>query len=301
MGRKLTSAEYIVRANIKHNYKYNYDKTEYKGLAFDIVVTCPEHGDFSINPKFHIYDKLGCKACLPTINEHNFISRATAIHEDKYVYPNISFRSVNDYIDIICPHHGQFKQKVYLHLNSIGCPSCGRSLGSDKRRYTTETFIEKAIEIHGTKYDYSQVVYLQSKKYITIICPEHGEFEQKPYSHLEGTGCEKCSRQANAIGFSREAFLERFKDQECLLYVLKCFNNFEIFYKIGITGGSIATRYSSTAAMPYSFVVLKEIKGSPEDIWNLEKELLKKHKTYHYVPSMYFGGSQRECFLEYHE
>lgn len=40
-----------------------------------------------------------------------------------------------------------------------------------------EYFIKKAQEIHGWKYDYSEVNYINYKTPITIICPKHGKGE----------------------------------------------------------------------------------------------------------------------------
>lgn len=61
-------------------------------------------------------------------------------------------------------------------------------------RMTTQEFIEKAILVHGNKYDYSRTEYVVSRKKVIIICPEHGEFLQSPTSHLQGNGCPKCAR-----------------------------------------------------------------------------------------------------------
>lgn len=58
---------------------------------------------------------------------------------------------------------------------------------------TTEDFINKAILIHGNKYDYSKVEYKGKDIKVCIICPEHGEFWQSPGSHLSDNGCCKCS------------------------------------------------------------------------------------------------------------
>ena len=74
-----------------------------------------------------------------------------------------------------------------------------------RKRKTTEEFISDAKKVHGDKYDYSKVVYLQNKQRITIICPEHGEFEQIPSNHLKGFGCKKCSNQYKP---TREEFIE---------------------------------------------------------------------------------------------
>lgn len=56
---------------------------------------------------------------------------------------------------------------------------------------TTE-FIKKAKLVHDDRYDYSKVEYVNPKEKVCIICPEHGEFWQKPYNHLNGQGCSKC-------------------------------------------------------------------------------------------------------------
>ena len=55
-----------------------------------------------------------------------------------------------------------------------------------------EQFILKARQVHGWKYDYSKVEYVDNYTKVCIICPEHGEFWQTPYNHLKGCGCKKC-------------------------------------------------------------------------------------------------------------
>lgn len=56
----------------------------------------------------------------------------------------------------------------------------------------TTSFIEKAQKIHNGKYNYSKVVLIDLNTEVCIICPEHGEFWQKPKNHLKGYGCKKC-------------------------------------------------------------------------------------------------------------
>lgn len=57
---------------------------------------------------------------------------------------------------------------------------------------TTNDFITKARQIHGDKYDYSLTEYAKAYLPIRIICPIHGEFTQKPRTHLLGCGCPTC-------------------------------------------------------------------------------------------------------------
>ena len=61
-------------------------------------------------------------------------------------------------------------------------------------KYTKDDFIKKAKEIHGDKYDYSKVEYVNVKTKVCIICPQHGEFWQTPEKHiLRRQGCKKCA------------------------------------------------------------------------------------------------------------
>ena len=61
----------------------------------------------------------------------------------------------------------------------------------------TKSFIEKAIKVHGNKYNYGKVEYINSETKVCIICPEHGEFWQTPHNHLNGKGCCKCHEECN--------------------------------------------------------------------------------------------------------
>lgn len=73
-------------------------------------------------------------------------------------------------------------------------------------RYTNESFIEVAREIHGNKYDYSKVNYVNKTTLITIICPIHGEFQQRPDDHLhKKSGCPKCGKNV----YTTESFINK--------------------------------------------------------------------------------------------
>ena len=82
------------------------------------------------------------------------------------------------------------------------------------KTFTTEEFIQKAKEVHGNKYDYSLVDYKNAKTKVKIICPIHGEFEQKPNDHLNKRGCRKCGYEKNIKNNSitTEEFIKRAKE-----------------------------------------------------------------------------------------
>jgi hypothetical protein len=61
------------------------------------------------------------------------------------------------------------------------------------KRLTTVQFIERAKAIHGDKYDYSKVKYVNAHTKVKLICQIHGEFLQTPDRHLCGCDCKPCS------------------------------------------------------------------------------------------------------------
>lgn len=122
-----------------------------------------------------------------------FIKKTKDIHGDKYNYSKIKYINAKTKICIICPKHGEFWQTPSNHLSGKGCPICGKEKTVKTKRKSVLDFVEKAKKIHNNKYYYSKVEYKNNKTKVCIICPQHGEFWQIPSSHLQGSGCPKCS------------------------------------------------------------------------------------------------------------
>ena len=76
------------------------------------------------------------------------------------------------------------------------------------KKLTIEEFIERAKKVHGDKYDYSKVNYINNSTKVCIICPEHGEFYQNPNNHLRGEKCKFCSGYYQS---NTEEFIEKAK------------------------------------------------------------------------------------------
>ena len=62
-------------------------------------------------------------------------------------------------------------------------------------KLTQEEFIKRGNEIHGNKYDYSKVNYVNQRTKVEIICPIHGSFFQLPKNHMKGQGCPLCGKK----------------------------------------------------------------------------------------------------------
>lgn len=130
-----------------------------------------------------------------------FIEQAKSIHRNNYDYSKTEYKGCKEKVCIIChkrdefdEEHGEFWQTPDNHINSKqGCPKCG-----GQTNVTTELFIKRAKKVHGDKYDYSKVEYVNNRTNVIIICPEHGEFNQLPLNHLKGEGCYECGKEATA-------------------------------------------------------------------------------------------------------
>jgi hypothetical protein len=72
-------------------------------------------------------------------------------------------------------------------------------------RTTLNDFLKRAREVHGDRYDYSQVNYQGMKSKVTIVCPDHGPFDQSPQKHLAGQRCRKCAGYLDGDTFIVEA------------------------------------------------------------------------------------------------
>ena len=298
---KQTLENFINRANQIHNNKYNYSEFVYVNWKTKVKIICPYHGIFEQRTDHHLNGN-GCNKCASEqralkklISKEEFIKRANEIHNNYYDYSLFTPCKAKDKIKIICPEHGIFEQTYDHHLHQKSkCPKCAQLHGNDLKRDSLETFIKKANKIHNNRYDYSLVNYIDSKTKIKIICSIHGEFEQQPYNHLSKKGCYKCSKEQNA--FSKSGFTKLAKNKECIFYILKCFNEKEQFYKIGITSRTVQERYKNKKEMPYNYEIIKEYKSTALDIWELENRFKINFKENLYSPEIKFAGSKTECF-----
>ena len=299
--KKITQDDYIKKANCIHNNFYIYDKTVYTNMNNKIIITCPYHGDFEQRPDQHVAGN-GCKLCgcartskKVQVTKEKFLVRAEEIHGNKYDYSEVSFKKMKDKIKIICPVHGLFIQSVDAHLNvKCGCRKCADITTANNSRKTTELFITESNIIHNNSYDYSMTKYKSNKDHVIIICPVHGEFIQLPYNHLHGKGCDTCKREGI---FTKSGFIKTAKNKECTFYILRCYSNDENFYKVGITSNNIKRRYQSKSLMPYQYDIIKETKGTAEEVWDLEHYYKNILRCYKYIPKIQFNGHITECFI----
>ena len=192
--KKLTYEEFVKRANIIHNDKYDYTKSVYNGQNNKIDILCPEHGLFTQNAGNHLND-IGCPKCGKLIkfdDKEKFISKSKLKHGNKYDYSKVEYINSETKVKIICSKHGEFEQLPAGHIRGKGCVKCAKIKIGKEFSLDVNEFLLRSKNIHGNKYDYSLSKYLNSTTKVKIICQEHGEFEQLPQDHFNGHGCAKC-------------------------------------------------------------------------------------------------------------
>ncbi len=202
---RFTTEEFIEKSKQIHGDKYQYEKVNYVNGRSSVVITCSTHGDFEQSPQSHL-DGNGCSKCSGNkkMTKEDFVEKAKIIHDGKYIYDKVIYINSSKKVVITCPDHGDFEQSPGGHVyQGQGCSSC-----SGKKKKTTSEFIEEARKVHGNKFTYQKVNYINNKTKVVITCKTHGDFEQNPKNHLNGLGCNKCSRTHKTTG---EQFLEEAK------------------------------------------------------------------------------------------
>jgi very-short-patch-repair endonuclease len=226
-NRKYNSTDFVNKLYNIHGDYYDYSKVNYTGIYDKITIICKEHGEFIQTASNHLRGS-GCQKCYDerrgekirkTTDE--FIEKAKSKHGNRYDYSKCNYISIDDKLTIICSIHGEFQQVAYSHISGQGCKKCGVIKRGEMRRSNTEEFIEKAIQKHGDKYDYSKVEYIASNIPIVIICKTHGEFTQAPANHTNsGYGCPLCTNKTEGKIFEKlkkiyPSIITQFKKEWC--------------------------------------------------------------------------------------
>lgn len=253
-----------------------------------------------------------CYGISSAIDKTEFLkNRLLDLYNNVFDYSLVKYENAKSKITLICKKHGEFEANTGSAMfGSAWCRKCADENSGEKRKFTLIQFVEKANLKHNYKYDYSKSKYVRdkSKDEIIIICPIHGEFKQRSGSHLQGRGCYKCGRDkiqktnsTNSPGWRLSSWIESSQKSKNFdsfkLYVLKCWNDTEEFYKIGRTFVSIKKRFKSKSEMPYNYKIIEVYENTAENIFKLESKFKKINKNYKYIPRLKFNGIQ-ECFTK---
>jgi hypothetical protein len=273
---RLDTNKFIDRAVEIHGNRYGYSKVEYERSHKHVLIICPDHGEFKQLPYMHLQGQR-CKWCagqgVPTTEQ--WVEKAIAIHGDKYDYSRAVYTNSSSKVEIICPEHGVFTQGSINHTYGQGCPKC--------RSDTNDEWIVKAKAVHGDKYDYSITEFKNTKKKVSIICPEHGEFVQMPLDHLRNGGCASCA----VHGF--DPF------QPAILYYLRVETRNQTTYKVGITNRTVKERFT-VYDLERVTIIREKFYTAGIDARDEETRILRQFKEFMYIGEPLLSSGNSELF-----
>lgn len=299
---KTSLEEFKRRANEVHKDKFDYSRVvDFDRLDEKMEIGCPKHGWFEVTGRSHLqgYD---CVKCSYELRGAVYLTKVEAMKRLKgtgtgFVYDISNFKTVNSIISYTCPTHGVVDQKYSTHIRTKCCHKCKRSIAWNKSN--TEGFIVKAKEVHKNYYTYDKVKYEKNSVDVVITCRHHGDFNQRPNTHLLGAGCPVCANIAS--NFNKIVEGEEFNKIEasklipCYIYLM--YFKSEEFYKIGISrdvkNRLKGIRYSSD--LTYKPTVVFKSLSTIFTAASFEDTLFNTYQKYRYKPKEYFHG-HTECF-----
>lgn len=200
--------EFILKAQKVHG-NYTYPKVNYINNKVKVIITCQEHGEFKQTPHDHLNGH-GCPECAKELRRSStreFIQKANKVHGD-YIYDKTVYINSKTKVIIRCRRHGGFTQTPTSHLEGHGCSECMKELLSNLKRSSTEEFTQKAQKVHGNKYIYDKINYINNRTKVTIFCKKCKlNFIQTPSNHLAGSGCPAC-KNSKAEKYISDTFKE---------------------------------------------------------------------------------------------
>ena len=283
--------------------KYDYEK-----MCDDLGYTYL----YEKNPKLWLKDCDGFEHCInrknfskgvkPNIKtalnkKEYFLHNACKKHNDLFEKSNFDkfeYIGASVYTVATCKIHGDYRTKPnWILSRGHHCLSCA----NDGKKYiklsNTDEFINKALQKHGDVYDYSLVDYKNARNHVKIVCKEHGVFEQVPYYHLSGNGCQICGISKG--GYGRNDYMKSALNGSNV-YLLEIENHNEMFYKIGISKNLRGRVNSIKMETGYNIKILSKFFISSSGIaYDLEFLLHELFKEFSYKPMILFAG-YTECF-----
>ena len=134
-ARPDAAKKFIEKSKLIHGDLYSYDKVVYFGRLDKVIITCKTHGDFEQRPANHL-SGYKCRECADEklrTSKEGMVKKARLKHGNKFNYDKSEFKTLQDIIIIVCPVHGEFKQRASNHLVGYGCKKCGKITQRNKR------------------------------------------------------------------------------------------------------------------------------------------------------------------------
>jgi len=243
MGKKLTKAEWVMKAKQVHGDVYDYSKVNYINANTKVKIICKRHGEFWQKPSSHVNAGKGCAKCKGgvKIDTTEFRIRAAKTHGDAYDYSGVDYTNAHTKVEIKCNKCGLvFMQIPGHHLHGVGCPKCGNA--QEDKKISFAEVKQKILDKFGGVYDFTDSVYKGRLEPLTVKCKLCGRevISSRANKLYNGHKTTSCRCVANYIGGGFKDYLPG------ILYYIRVQDDSGIVsYKIGITNKSVEERMDS--------------------------------------------------------
>ncbi len=208
---KLSLLEFTDKANKIHNHIYDYSSTNYINAKTKIKIICKIHGAFWQTPHGHLLGK-GCLECGIIKRSDNlliFLTKAKAIHKDKYDYSLTEYIHNRFKIKIICKIHGTFQQTPNSHLRGNGCSLCS---------FKNETIINDFLIQNNINYVKQYPIISNGVKRIDFYIKDYNLFiEYNGNQHYYPVRFNNISLELAQRKFEKQQIRDQLVRQYCLL------------------------------------------------------------------------------------
>lgn len=240
------------------------------------IYRCAEGHEFLADRGRTMAGKTKCPSCAEygaSLNHEGYEKRLCDAEID--LWPVEKYSGMKTPILHECVLGHQTAKAPYSVLNGSGCAKC-----SGKAKLTHEEYLSR---LEGVNYKPLEVYQGMSTK-IDHRCGDCGHvWSVKPHDIINGNGCSACVK----MGFNRK--------KPARLYYLKMSDGHNIFYKIGITGKTVAQRMRG-CGLKYDVLLDREYETGAE-AEAAEQFILEEYKdALVYAPAFIRRGGYTELF-----
>jgi hypothetical protein len=184
-----TQEGWIRKARAKHGEKYGYEKVKYLGQGVKVIITCRTcNEDFEQDPTSHATGGCGCPTCgiessraakfLTDDDIIKILEECASLHLVKYEYLSKSLENGRLMIQLLCPSHGPFKQRLDHHRKGHGCVKCCSSVSRCELEWIAYLTVAYASHSLQTQYKIESTKYAADAycKDLNRIFEFHGDF-----------------------------------------------------------------------------------------------------------------------------
>ena len=123
-----------------------------------------------------------------------FKEEVRSMYGDRYGLDLVEYVNNKTKVKLVCKKHGIFEMTPNCLLSGQNCPKCSQEELSKKMTHDCKSVVGRFKEVHGDKYEYDKVEYVNMLTKVCITCKEHGDFWSTPAHFLEGHSYPECAK-----------------------------------------------------------------------------------------------------------